>query len=218
MRKTILVAALLLGLAVLPALAQEEEERPAKFSFQGRVGMLFTGGAPFENGAAFEIGMMMRLTGPFHLNISGGTSNFNGGTEVMPLTTEFADFWEEFLTVYDVYDIERSTYRINFFNFGGAVKFGAGRIEPYAVGGVGIYYVRFSFPFSYAMKGLPPEAATFTNVTDSEYFYGGNFGGGMNFKINDLIGFGGQVTYHYINSDVLENQLMTTFGLNVTIP
>jgi hypothetical protein len=218
MKKSLIVAVLLVGMVVLPSFAQEDEVRPATYSFQGRVGMLFTGGEPFENGAAFEIGMMVRLAGPLHLNISGGTSNFNGGAEVVPLTTEFADFWEEFLTIYNVYDIEKSTYRINFFNLGGAIKFGAGAFEPYVVAGAGIYYVRFSVPFSYAAIGFPPETAAYTNITDSKYLYGFNFGGGINFKINDLIGFGGQVTYHYINSDALENQLMTTFGLNVTLP
>jgi len=218
MAKTIVITALLLGVAILPAWAQEDESRPAKFSFQGRVGVLFTGEEPFENGAAFEIGMMLRFAGPLHLNISGGTSNFDGGTEVVAFTPEFGDFWEQFLNEFDVYDVEQNTYRMNYFNIGTAIKLGMGPVEPYVVAGGGIYYVRFSFPFSYAEKGFPEEAKVFTNITDRDYLYGFNFGGGMNIKINELIGFAGQVTYHNLNSDVLNNQLMATFGLNVTIP
>jgi len=218
MRKTIVLTALLLSVAIFPAWAQDEEDRPAKFSFQGRVGALFAGGEPFENGAAFEIGMMMRLAGPFHLNIGGGTSNFDGGMGIVALTPEFVGFWDQFLLEFDIYDIEQSAYRMNYFNAGGAIKFGAGPIEPYAVAGGGIYYVRFSVPFSYAGKGFPEETKVFTNITDNKYVYGYNFGGGLNIRINDLIGFAGQVTYHYLDSEVLNNQLMATFGLNVTIP
>jgi len=217
MREKMIIATLLLGLLAVPALAQEEEEfRPGRISFQGRVGALFTGSEPFENGAAFEVGLMWRLAGPFHLNISGGTGNFDGGLEPQPLTEEFAELWENFNNTVVILDREKASYRMNFFNFGGALKFGGGAFEPYAVGGAGVYYVRYSQVFSFFDPMF--QADITSNATDSTYFYGFNVGGGINFRINDLISFAGQVTYHYINSDVIGHQVMATFGMNVTIP
>ena len=217
MRSSWIVAVLVLAVAALPALAQEDEERPAKYSFQGRVGALLSGDEPFENGAAFEIGMMMRLGGPLHLSIAGGTGNFDGGLEPVALTPEFEEFWSGVEEEFEITEKKQAAYRLNFFTTGLAAKFGAGSFEPYVVAGGGIYYVRFSQSFRYTEIAFPGNTAL-TNVTDSDYFFGGNFGGGINFKINALVGFAGQVTYHYIDCDGIDNQIMATFGLNVTLP
>ena len=100
MRHTTVAAVVVLLLCgALPALAQEDDEYThSPFSFQGRVGALLVGEEPFQNGASFEIGMMIRLMSGIHLSFGGGTANFKGGTEPIPITEEFALFWEEFLT------------------------------------------------------------------------------------------------------------------------
>ncbi len=211
MRHSVLAGiSILLLLTFQPAFAQDNDElRPTPFSFQGRVGALFTGGEPFENGAAFEIGMMFRIAGGLHLSFAGGTANFEGGTEPIPLSEEYAEFWELFTEEFPVFDAEPARYRLNFGTVGAALKFGRGRIEPYAVGGVGVYQARFVHTITFI------EIASFQ---DQKYLFGWYAGAGANYSINDIIGFAGQVTYHNLDTDALDNQIMATFGLNVTIP
>ena len=208
----------LLLFGALPALAQEDDEYSrSPFSFQGRVGALLVSEETFQNGASFEIGMMVRLMSGIHLSVGGGTANFNGGTEPIPITEEFALFWEDFLTLYEVVDPQEPRYRINFGTAGLALKFGGGAFEPYVIGGVGIYQVRFTYTFDYAPIGFPV-LYDITSLQDQKYLSGWHAGGGVNVAINQIIGFAGQVSYHALNTEAIDNPIMVTFGLNVTIP
>ena len=65
----------------------------------------------------------------------------------------------------------------------------------------------------------PPGAPyTVTSVEDDEYVWGWNAGAGVNFSVNQIIGFGGQFTFHGLQHEALEDQYSVTFGLNVKIP
>jgi opacity protein-like surface antigen len=226
MHKTLLaVAVAILAFLPLTAFAQDDDIKPPRFSFQGRVGALFAGGEPFENGATFEFGMMVRMASALHLTFAGGSSNFKGGTEPVPFTEEYAAFWESVLEQFHVLDPQPAKYRVSFGTLGVAFKVGTKRFEPYAVAGVGLYYGRFNYQFSLADIRIPldyvlthPEFVDIATIQDTKYLFGWNVGGGLNISINQIIGFGTQVTYHAINTEGLENQITATFGLNVNIP
>lgn len=216
---------ILILLSALPALAQDDDDRPSPFSFQGRVGALLMSEESYESGATFEFGMMARFAPNIHLNITGGSSNFKGSTDPLPLTEEYASFIEEAKEEFHILDPEKAQYRISFGTVGVALKLGRHKIDPYFVAGVGIYYTRFVHQFNYADKTIPleflqdnPMFLSIATLQDSKYLYGWHAGGGVNVAINQIIGFGGQVTYHSVSSDALAEQITATFGLNVIIP
>ena len=216
--RNLVVTVFLLAVAAVPVLAQDDDDyQPSPFSFQGRVGALFAGEDPFKDGASFEIGMMYRVFSNVHLSISGGTSNFEGGTEPAALSEDFALFIDDVQKDFAIVNPDEARYRINFGTFGAAFKLGRGRFEPYAIGGIGIYQVRFVYTFDYQSLLVPIDTGV-TSVQDQKYMFGWFAGGGLNYSINNIIGFGTQITYHSLDTDAIDEQIMATFGLNVTIP
>lgn len=225
MKNTLFVAAVVFVLLLpLSASAQEEEEYTVSpFSLQSRVGGVYTGGDPYSNGATFEVGVMYRLAGPLNLSFFGGFTNYTNSSDFVPAVTEdFAIFWENFLETYDVVNIDKLSYRMNF--GGGGLTFvkKIGRLEPLFTAGVGAYQVKLISTFSYVRKEVPEpfrdSFATFISLEDSKVFFGYNAGAGLYYSFNQIISFGGQVTYHAIDTDVIEDLVSVSFGLNIKIP
>ena len=79
--------------------------------------------------------------------------------------------------------------------------------------------MRFTYTFDYAPIGIPFDVETgITSLQDQKYIYGWYAGGGVNVAINQIIGFAGQVSYHALDTEAINDPIMVTFGLNVTIP
>lgn len=224
--KKMLSAAVVTFVLLLPltAFAQEEEENTVSpFTLQSRVGGVYTGGDPFGNGATFEVGVMYRLIGPLNLSFFGGYTNYTGTGDFIPsLTEDFTSFWNSFLEQYDVVNIDKLSYRVNF--GGGGVTFvkKIGRLEPLVTAGIGAYQVKLTSTFSYVEKVIPDPYrdafSTFVSLQDSKVFFGYNIGAGLYYSFNQIISFGGQVTYHIIDTNAIENLVSATFGMNIKIP
>jgi opacity protein-like surface antigen len=223
MKKTVTVAAALILLMAMPMVAQEEEEyEVSPIAFQGRVGAMYTGGEPFENGATFEVAALFHTAGPLYLNIFGGISNFDSEGDVIPITDEFIAFWDDFTANVDILDMDSLRYRVNYVGAGATAALGAGRLEPQVFGGVGAYQVKFITSLNYVEKVIPEEFreanSFFGSFEDSKWFLGYSFGGGLYYRFNQIINFGGAVTYHYIDTDVIEDLVSFTFGLHIRVP
>lgn len=222
-RSAFAVLLAILVFATLPVTAQDDEERVSKYSFQGRVGAVFTGDEPFENGATFEVGGMYRLSGPVYLNFFAGTINFESDNAIRPISEDFALFWDNIQRDFNVFDMDDIRYRLNFGGVGLVMKMEAGRIEPYIVGGIGAYNTKFTATFSFVDKAVSQELqelfGTITSVEDSKTAIGWHVGGGLNYSLNQIISINGQVSYRDIDLDSFQNGLISmTFGLHVKIP
>lgn len=225
MNKMIIIAAFAFVLLLpLAASAQEEDEyRVSPFTLQSRVGGVYTGGDPYTNGATFEVGVMYRMAGPLNLSFFGGFTNFTNTSEFLPaVSEEYASDMERFLEDYVVVDLDKLRYRMNFGGAGVTLVKKFGRLEPLITAGVGAYQVKLISTFSYVEKVVPEpvraDFATFISLEDSKVFFGYNVGAGIYYSFNQIISFGGQVTYHAIDTDAIENLVSASFGLNIKIP
>lgn len=225
-RFTLAAISLLLLLGSAPLLAQtdddEEQIKPARWAFQGRVGALYPGGDPFKVGAAFELGGMWRIQGPFYLMGYAGIGNFESEGDVVPITEGFVDFWDLFLDTWHVIDVQEIRYRMNYGGGGVAMMFTTGRFEPFLSAGIGAYQVKLQAKVEFIDPAVPeplwPSLSNLDTFQDSETFLGYMFSGGLYYHFNQIISFGGQATYHAINTDKIDDLMTFTFGMHINIP
>ena len=217
------VACLAIALAPVVGFAHEDDEyQPSSIAFQGRVGGVYTGGEPFNNGATFEVAALFHLQGPLYLNVFGGIANYDSDGDIIPVTDEFGAFWDDFTDTYRVLSIDDLRYRLNFVGAGGTITLGAGKLEPQISAGVGAYQVKFVTSFSYVDRAVPDEFVdrftTLLSLEDEKWELGYNIGGGLYYRFNQIINFGGHVTYHMIDTDAIEDLVSFTFGMHIRVP
>ena len=224
MKKISLAAVVLILLMSFgPVMAQEEEEDEySKLLFQGRVGGMYTGGDPYQMGAAFEVGALVHFKGPIYLQAFGGISNFDSEGDVVPLTEEFGQLWDGITEVNDILNIDDLRYKLNFVGAGLAIKMNTGRFSPMINAGIGAYHTKFVTSFTYVNKTVPAELqeqfSLLSSLEDSKWEYGLNLGGGLYYRFNPIINFGAHVNYHMIDSEAIEDQVSFTFGMLVEVP
>lgn len=219
----ITAACLLLVLVPFQVVAQDEEEDDVSpIAFQGRVGGVYTGGDPFKAGATFEGAALIRFTGPLYFTVMGGSANFESDGDLVPITDEFAQFWEQVLETNEILNND-IRFRLNFVSAGATFIGDFGKLSPQITGGVGAYQVKFVTTFRAVPKPVPPpdlidDFAFETSLEDSEWFLGYNFGGGLYYKFNKIVHFGGSVIYHAIDTDAIEDLVSFSFGMHINIP
>lgn len=228
MKKTLAIAALALFAVTLAAFAQtsRDDQEPALLTFQGRVGGMYTGGDPFENGAAFEVGTMIRFTGPIYFHIFGGITNFDKEGDILPITPEFADTLEGLQVDNEITDINRLNYKMNFFGAGLGVIQDLGPLEVHLNAGAGAYELSFVADFDLFPRGVPDDIpdglrdalTTFLSLEDKEWLYGFTVGGGLYYDFNEIISFGGHMNYHNIDTEAIDNPISFTFGMHIKVP
>jgi hypothetical protein len=216
---------LLFGSAPLFAQADDDDNdqiQPARWAFQGRVGALLPGEEPLKTGAAFEINAMWRISGPFYAMGYGGIGNYESEGDVVPITDEFANFWTGFLEDFVILDVSEIRYRLNYGGGGVAMMFTAGRVEPILAAGIGAYQVKLIPSFEYVDRLIPeplwPQFSALSSIEDSETFMGYMLSGGLYYHFNQIISFGGQATYHALDTDKVDDLLTFTFGMHINIP